>query len=247
VATVGVRLRFPNIELSDVPSHLERTIRTAFAALNSGVDDTTLISVLPGSVVVQTETIFTSTGGAREFVAQLNCCSTDLFNRTFHHEMGGPPEMLAIRTTSLVAPPSSADQPWSRGDTAGDDGPEKLWVLGLIAAAVVLVGAGCVLAAYYRFYAHDPQTPLQLEYSEPLNLEVGSPSPFKRAVHPEALLAVRLVYDASMQPACALILVAHALTGCVPHRRSWARQTTRPKRAIFNGSCDLGRGRKLAW
>ena len=56
VAAVGVRLRFPNIELADTPSDLERTLRTAFATLmdlDVSVDDTTLISVLPGSVVVQ--------------------------------------------------------------------------------------------------------------------------------------------------------------------------------------------------
>jgi hypothetical protein len=121
VAAVGVRLRFPNIQLADTPSDLERTLRTAFATLmdlDVSVDDTSLISVLPGSVVVQvgaegrldprlssdiiipnnctivpltlvalypqTETVFTTAAGAAAFATRLECCSTDLFNRTFH-------------------------------------------------------------------------------------------------------------------------------------------------------------------
>lgn len=113
-------MRFPNVELADIPSDLERTLRTAFAILmdmNLSVDDTTLISVLPGSVVVQvgtevcldsrwhllssyqhadvpsltflgfnlqTETVFTTVAGAAAFATRVDCCSTNLFNRTFH-------------------------------------------------------------------------------------------------------------------------------------------------------------------
>lgn len=101
--------------------------------------------------------------------------------------MGGAPQLLAVRTTSLVAPPSTpvSDSPVSTGND-GEDVPE-LWVLGVIAAVVVLVGAGCVLAVYYSVVvgAGDPS-----EYDDtPLALEVGSPSPFKNTVHPEALPA----------------------------------------------------------
>jgi hypothetical protein len=106
--------------------------------------------------------------------------------------MGGAPQILAIRTTSLVAPPSppASDSSASRSDD-GDNVPE-LWLLGVIAAVVVLVGAGCVVAVYYHLVVAgaggDP-----LEYDDtPLALEVGSPSPFKNTVHPEALPAPAL-------------------------------------------------------
>lgn len=105
-------------------------------------------------------------------------------------EMGGAPQILAVRTTSLVAPPpppaSSAGSGASTGDDDGDDVPE-LWVLGVIAAVVVLVGAGCVLTVYYHVMVRVGGDPL--EYDTPLALEVGSPSPFKNTVHPEALPA----------------------------------------------------------
>ena len=120
-----MRLRFPNIDLAETPRDLERSLRTAFAILmdrDVSVDDTTLISMLPGSVVVQvcaevslsrlatvictsyptgalssshllgpclgfsrqTETVFTTVAGAAAFATRVECCSMDLFNRTFH-------------------------------------------------------------------------------------------------------------------------------------------------------------------
>eukprot|EP00854_Cymbomonas_tetramitiformis_P002439 gene2439-3171_t len=118
--TAYARVRFPDADLAALSlGEFGAEVTKVYTSLACGAatdDDTTILAVRGGSVVVESTTAFLILNDAEEFVRALECCAADAFAQMAYFDALGTVEVLgALVLANSVQPPPPTDQ-------AGQDG-----------------------------------------------------------------------------------------------------------------------------
>ncbi|KAK3277947.1 hypothetical protein CYMTET_14083 [Cymbomonas tetramitiformis] len=141
--TAYARVRFPDADLAALSlGEFGAEVTKVYTSLACGAatdDDTTILAVRGGSVVVESTTAFLILNDAEEFVRALECCAADAFAQMAYFDALGTVEVLgALVLANSVQPPPPTDQAGQDGESEGKRMNAWIWILLAIGAAFLL-------------------------------------------------------------------------------------------------------------
>eukprot|EP00854_Cymbomonas_tetramitiformis_P002710 gene2710-3486_t len=151
-ASVKLRLRFPSGDAGNLPRDFRQEYQATMDTVQPvALRETLVTQTYAGSVVVESDTTYTSTDGADDFYAAAKCCIADYFAEVDFFDLYGPPELLEGQVVYFVPMPSPKDE----YDIAAQG-----WFWGILCAFVIL---GALTAAVIQFNKHRAATLLQVQ------------------------------------------------------------------------------------
>ncbi|KAK3255299.1 hypothetical protein CYMTET_35512, partial [Cymbomonas tetramitiformis] len=168
-ASVKLRLRFPSGDAGNLPRDFRQEYQATMDTVQPvALRETLVTQTYAGSVVVESDTTYTSTDGADDFYAAAKCCIADYFAEVDFFDLYGPPELLEGQVVYFVPMPSPKDE----YDIAAQG-----WFWGILCAFVIL---GALTAAVIQFNKHRAATLLQVDVTDPFDQD----APEKQALVP---------------------------------------------------------------
>lgn len=103
-AETYLRVMLPKADVSDMPDGFNDRLKQLYSNISkesAGVDDTEILSTLPGSAVIHTRTFFRNGSYAPPFIGIMECCIEDVFASDSFFDDLGTPVLLSSQITYL--------------------------------------------------------------------------------------------------------------------------------------------------